>query len=203
MAEDKDKTKEEKSDDSPKVYLIKSVVRGRYNRTERKQQPGRQRFVQRLAGGRFVVRRARPVRITEAALKHHLDTIKEAVAAHSVVVTTLTGQHVDLNTFEVGPAKAAKPKPNPPLDSAKNDKNKGVGYKVPATPEGSDAVPELLQKSKDSSEEDTQKESKSKKTKAKKPHVLTEAEQEELEKDLEEMSVPAKDTGKEDKKGGE
>jgi hypothetical protein len=193
---------EEASESDPVVYLIKSVVRGRHNRIERKKQPGRQRFVQRLAGGRFVVRRARPVRVTEAVLKLHLEDIKAAVASHAVVVTTLTGQLVDLDTFDVEPAKAEKPMPNPPLDSAKNDKNEGIGYKVPATPEGTDELPDLLKKSMDSSAEDLEKEklqlseaksekTKHKKTKSKKPHVLSEEEVEGLEQDLEEMSKPA------------
>lgn len=128
----------------PKVFLVKSAVRGRTNRIERKMQPGRQRFVQRLAGGQIIVRRARPARITEAVLNQHLDVIKQAVAEHRVVVTNLAGQLVDLETMELLPPAVKKPLPNPPLDSAKNDKNRGVGYAVPATPYGTNEEPELL-----------------------------------------------------------
>mgnify|MGYP001614664340 CR=1 FL=1 len=131
----------------PGVYVLKSVVRGRGNRAARMVAPGRQPFVQKLAGGSITVRRARPARITEAALIRHLAEIKKAVAAHQLVVTTTAGAVVDLDTFEVAPLVPAPPLPNPPLDSAKNDKNQNVGYDVPPTPEGttmSAPTPELL-----------------------------------------------------------
>lgn len=121
---------------APVFYLLNNVTRGRSNRTARAVQPGRVPFVQRFAGGTILVRRARPARITEAALLAHLDEFKEAVAQAKVVVTTLSGRVVNLDTFEVAPAPAEKPLPNPPLDSAKNDKNEGIGYDVPPTPEG-------------------------------------------------------------------
>lgn len=125
-------------------YLVRSVIRGRTNRTARAQQVGRRGFVQRLAGGTILVRRARPARITEAVLLANFDELKKAENEHRIQVTTVTGQYVDLNTFEAEPLAVAKPLPNPPLDSAKNDKNEGIGYNVPATPMGSDEVPELL-----------------------------------------------------------
>jgi hypothetical protein len=119
-----------------KGYLLQSAVRGRSNRTQRAAIPGRQPFVQRLAGGRVIVRRARPARISEAVLIAHLAEIKAAVAKHQIVVTTVDGRPVDLGSFEVGTLAANSPPPNPPLDSAKNDKNEGVGYNVPGSPEG-------------------------------------------------------------------
>ena len=125
-------------------YLVRSVIRGRTNRTARAQQVGRRGFVQRLAGGTILVRRARPARITEAVLLANFEELKKAENEHRVQVTTVTGQYVDLNTFQAAPLAVAKPLPNPPLDSAKDDKNEGIGYNVPATPTGSDVVPELL-----------------------------------------------------------
>lgn len=104
-------------------------------------------FVQQFAGGRIKVRRARPARITEAALLANIEEIKRAVAQHKVVVTTLSGQVLSLETLMAAPAPAEKPMPNPPLDSANNDKNEGIGYDVPPTPEGTTMnapTPELL-----------------------------------------------------------
>jgi len=147
---DQETTEEEVEETTPVVpgvYVLKSVVRGRGNRAARMVAPGRQPFVQKLAGGSITVRRARPARITEAALKLHLAEIKKAVSNHQLVVTTTAGAVVNLETFGVAPLVPAPPLPNPPLDSAKNDKNQGIGYDVPPTPEGttmSASTPELL-----------------------------------------------------------
>lgn len=121
----------------PTVYVLESTTRSRHNRTKRASVPGRQSFVHRIAGGRILVRRARPARISEAVLLAHLDEIKLAVSRHHLVVKTLDGRPVDLATLTAGAsAAAASPRPNPPLDSAKNDKNENVGYNVPGAPEG-------------------------------------------------------------------
>jgi hypothetical protein len=141
MAED---TKEPETTDvaveaapvAPKIYVLQSTVRSRHNRTKRASVPGRQPFTHRIAGGRILVRRARPARITEAVLLAHLDEIKLLVSRHHLVVTTPDGREVDLTTFQVGAPAVASPLPNPPLDSAKNDKNENVGYNVPGAPEG-------------------------------------------------------------------
>jgi hypothetical protein len=131
-------------------YHVHCVVRGRHNRTARFTQVGRRALVQKFAGGTVLVRRGKPARLTEAALIANLPELKQAVSEHRVNVTTLTGQAVDLGTFEAAPLPATKPLPNPPLDSAKNDKNEGVGYDVPPNPSGTPffntPVPELLQR---------------------------------------------------------
>lgn len=143
MAEDtkdpvvlEDATPEEEAAPKAKIYVVQSTVRARHNRTKRATVPGRQPFVHKIAGGRITVRRARPARITEAVLIAHLEEIKRLVARHQVVVTTPDGKPVDLVTFQVGTVAPASPLPNPPLDSAKNDKNENVGYNVPGAPEG-------------------------------------------------------------------
>jgi hypothetical protein len=134
--------------DAPVQYLLKNVTRGRSNRTARVAVPGRIPFVQRLAGGRIIVRRARSARISEAVLKENLAEIAKHVALQTIVVTTLDGKVVDVETFNVvKQAAPASPLPNPPLDSAKNDKNEGIGYNVPGSPEGTtmdSEEPELL-----------------------------------------------------------
>lgn len=132
-------------------YLLTNVTRGRNNRTARVAVPGRIPFVQRIAGGRIIVRRARPARITEAVLKANLPEIAKLVALQTIVVKTLDGKVVDLETLGVAKTVAPpSPPPNPPLDSAKNDKNEGVGYNVPGSPEGTTLdsdEPELLRQS--------------------------------------------------------
>jgi hypothetical protein len=129
-------------------FLLKSATRDRTNRTARVAQVGRRAFVQRLAGGTILVRRARPARISEAVLLANIEEIKKAVSEYRIVVTTPAGQAIDLSTLEAAPLGASKPPPNPPLDSAKNDQNQGIGYDVPPTPEGTGRnaeTPELLQ----------------------------------------------------------
>lgn len=132
---------------APRTFWLKSVVRGRANRTQRAVQPGRMPFVQRFAGGTIMVRRARPARITEAALLANIVEITKAVRQHKVIVTDMSGRVLSLDILESAPAPAEKPMPNPPLDSANNDKNQNIGYDVPPTPEGttmSAPEPELL-----------------------------------------------------------
>lgn len=133
-----------------RLFLLKSVVRGRNNRTARSAVPGRMPFVQRIAGGRIIVRRARPARITEAVLIANLKEITALVSRHQIEVVSPDGRVIDLETLEMAKASRHSPPPNPPLDSAKNDKNENVGYNVPGSPEGTtlDAeLPELLQPS--------------------------------------------------------
>jgi hypothetical protein len=136
--------------DSPVTFLLTSVVRSKENRAQRWLQPGRVSWAQKLAGGSITVRRARPARITEAALIANIEEIKRAVAAHQIVVTTPSGQVLDLATLSLAPAAPSKAQPNPPLDSAKNDANQNIGYDVPPTPEGTTMgapEPELLKTS--------------------------------------------------------
>lgn len=163
MADSQDKGKEEtkveetKVESAPTFYLLKNVTRGRDNRTARAMQAGRIPFVQRFAGGTILVRRARPARISEAALKANLAEFIRAVDQAKIVVTTMSGRVVDLRTFEVAPQAAEKPLPNPPLDSAKNDKNQNIGYDVPPTPEGTtmDAEkPELVKSAEETASEE-------------------------------------------------
>lgn len=155
MADPKNETTEQEPVGTPEekpapvvYYLLKNVTRGRTNRTARAAfAVGRVPFVQRFAGGTILVRRARPARISEAALKANFAEIKRAVDQHKIEVTTLNGRLMNLNTWEVAPAPAVQPLPNPPLDSAKNDKNENIGYDVPPTPEGTTMnapTPELL-----------------------------------------------------------
>lgn len=144
------------------IYLAQSVVRGRTNRTQRAMQTGRRAFVQKFAGGTVLVRRARPARLTEAVLRANLAEFQKAVEQHLIVVTTLSGAPVNLWTFAIDlSAAASSPRPNPPLDSAKNDKNENVGYDVPPIPMGTTdkaPVPELVRRAAQSVEEEVEEE---------------------------------------------
>jgi hypothetical protein len=134
----------------PQLYKLKSVVREAHNRTARAQIPGRRPLVTRLLGGVLTIRRGKPVTVTADTLQANLVEIQRAVALHQIMVTTLDDRGVDLETFLVAPAEPPKTQPHPPLDSAQNDKNEGVGYKVPPTPEGTTSdqpMPELLSRS--------------------------------------------------------
>lgn len=130
------------------TFLLKSAVRDRTNRTARVVNAlGRVPFVQRIAGGTIIVRRARPARISEAALLANIEEISKLVAQHRLIVTTMDGRVVSLETLQGAPKAPASPLPNPPLDSAKNDQNENVGNDMPPSPEGTTLnapEPELL-----------------------------------------------------------
>lgn len=121
------------------IYKVHSGVRKVHTRLQRKKAAGRHRFVQRLAGGDIVVRRVRPATITGTQLRQHLAEFKRARDEGRAEVRTPTGQLVDLDTLKpVAGLPAAPPKPEPPLDSAANDKTfpAGVGEHRPKYPEG-------------------------------------------------------------------
>jgi hypothetical protein len=87
--------------------------------------------------------------VTEQFIRDHLPEIRQGVEQHQLTVKTLTGLPVSLGTFEAAPLPPSKPLPHPPLDSAKNDKNEGIGYNVPPNPTGTPrdaAVPALLKR---------------------------------------------------------
>jgi hypothetical protein len=120
-----------------RIFKVHSGVRKRHNKLLRRKTPGRADFVQRLVGGDVIVRRNRPATITESKLKAHLPEFERAFAEGRVEVRTPTGLLVDLNTLKVAetlPAPAAQP--HPPLDSVKDDKNAGVGEKMPIFKDG-------------------------------------------------------------------
>lgn len=119
---------------SEQIFKVHSGVRKRHTKLVRRKTPGRADFVQRLIGGDVVVRRNRPATITESKLKAHLPEFQRAYSEGRIEVRTTTGQLVDLATLEVvEKLPVALPKPQPPLDSAENDKtfSAGVGENIP------------------------------------------------------------------------
>lgn len=129
------------------IYKVHSGVRRVHTRLKRMKAAGRQRFVQRFAGGDIVVRRVRPATITESQLRAHLPELKRAYEEGRAEVRTVTGDPVDLNTLKPLVAKkVSPPKPAPPLDSAAADKQfpGGVGEKMPIF-EGGKAIDEEME----------------------------------------------------------
>lgn len=115
-------------------YLVHSMVRKPETRMHRAMAAQHHRFVTKLAGGDIVVRRARPTVITEAKLQRHLAELRKAEEEGKIRVTTGRGIPVDLSSLTIVPVvEVSKPLPNPPLDSAANDRTygKGVGMDLP------------------------------------------------------------------------
>jgi hypothetical protein len=116
------------------TFKVHSMVREIATRNHRMKAATHHRFVQRFGGGQITVRRARAATVTKAVLLRHLKELKKAEAEGKVVVKTMTGAVVNLETFDVTPpVDTASPPPNKPLDSAAKDKTfeYGVGEKRP------------------------------------------------------------------------
>lgn len=106
----------------PRVFHLVNMTRSPHTRTRRASAPQHNRFVQRLVGGKFIIRRSRPTVISEKTLMEHLAIVKAVEAQGVLEVRTPAGQKVNLATFEVAPLSVAPPKPNFPLDSVVRDK---------------------------------------------------------------------------------
>lgn len=113
------------------TYMIHSTVRKVETRLLRAVAPQHHKLVQRLAGGDILVRRARPTAVTESKLLKNLAELRQAEKEGRIRVTTNTGRPVDLDSLAPKPVVAvSKPLPNPPLDSAANDRTYGSGVGV-------------------------------------------------------------------------
>jgi len=118
----------------PEQYRIHSMVREIATRTQRMKAPVHHRLVQRFAGGRIIVRRTRPVTVMRDVLVTFLPELKKATEDGRIVVKTMTGGSVDLDSLTVSaPVRKDSPLPKVVLDSAANDKTYkyGVGEKRP------------------------------------------------------------------------
>lgn len=115
-------------------YRIHNMVREMATRGQRMKAPAHHRLVQRFGGGRIIVRRTRPVTVQKDTLLAHLSELKRASDEGRIVVKTMDGGSVDLNSFTVvAPVQKSSPPPKVVLDSAANDKTyaHGVGEKRP------------------------------------------------------------------------
>lgn len=109
----------------PTMYTIHSTVRGRHNRTQRAMSPTHLRFQQRIGAEQSRLLRGRPLHITEDKLLRDLEELKTKQRQGILEVRTADGRRFDLETLRPAPLAAPTPLPNPPLDSAANDKPAG------------------------------------------------------------------------------
>lgn len=128
---------EEKPQDlTEEKFLLKSVVRGRMNRTLRAQQPVHHRLKQYLAGGKYRIIRGRPVVLQRSEVDKYFDELKTKIAGGVFELCTMDGRLVNIDSLEpikeLGPST---PLPNPPLDSIANDQQ-NVGQLIPQFPGG-------------------------------------------------------------------
>jgi hypothetical protein len=113
------------------VFFVHSATRSVNTRTTRAKAAGHPRLIQFLWGdaSKRVVR-GRPVRLTAKEVFDHIDELIAKEAAGSIVVLTADRRCLDLQAVKRGEFAAAEPgatapRPNPPLDSAANDKPAG------------------------------------------------------------------------------
>lgn len=116
------------------MYAIHNTVRGRHNRTQRAAAPAHFRFQQRVGAAQTRLVRGRLLMVTEEALLRDLEELKKKQKAGILEVRTLDGRVLDLETMQPAPLPATTPLPNPPLDSAANDKP--AGQPMPQFPGG-------------------------------------------------------------------
>jgi hypothetical protein len=109
-------------------YLIHNTTRDVTTRFMRRAAPEPPRMTLMLGGGSVRVIRNRPQVVTEGVVRRMLPELLPLELAGRLKLTNLAGLRVDLTTFKVVEAPAVSPPlPHPPVDSAANDKNQGVG----------------------------------------------------------------------------
>jgi len=128
-------------------YLIHSGVRKRHTALKRRMAPVNAALVQHIGG--FIIRRTRPVRISETQLNALLPQLKVAEAEGRLELRTPAGQLIDLSTLQVAAGEdiVSPPLPNFLPDSAARDVP--AGMPVPLYQEGTGimqegTLPELL-----------------------------------------------------------
>jgi hypothetical protein len=113
-------------------YHIHNTTRSQATRVTRAAGARRSKTVLLLGGGSVRVLRGRPVAVAESTVRRLHAELVQKYSQGLLKVTTPRGDLVDLTTLKplVSAPKPA-PKPHPPVDSINNDKNEGVGIKVP------------------------------------------------------------------------
>jgi len=107
-------------------YLLVSMTKSRHTRLQRMKAAQHHSAVQKMAGGKFLVKPSRTLQITEANLLLHLAEFKQAVADGRLQVLTVVGRRVvDLTNLQPAPLTPTLPLPNPPLDTAATDTPSG------------------------------------------------------------------------------
>lgn len=110
-------------------FAVHSMVRSRFNRTQRAQAPQHARFKQHVGSDQRRLLRNRPLIITEEDLKKQQDELLDAQKKGILEVRTLDGRLIDLETLQIGDAAPAEnPRPSPVLDSVANDTPTGIPF---------------------------------------------------------------------------
>jgi len=110
-------------------FAVHSMVRSRFNRTQRAQAPQHARFKQYVGSEQRRLLRSRPLIIPEAHLKRDRNELLELQKTGIIEIRTLDGRLLDLNTLQIGPAAPAEnPRPSPILDSVANDIPTGIPF---------------------------------------------------------------------------
>ncbi len=112
-----------------KIHNMSRAVETRHLRAASSAQRAPKKLL--LGGGVVRVLRGRPATVAERALRRMLPELVKREARGELKVTNMAGQRVDLSTLKpIEPPAPEEPKPNPPLDSAANDKQ-NVGEHKP------------------------------------------------------------------------
>ena len=111
-------------------FLIHNGSRSRINRTLRANMAEHGGYKQYVLGNQHRLVSSRPISVSEAVLRAHLDELREKESRGLIFVTDLHLAPVDLTTLQVGELPAESPLPNPPLDSAANDPPAGMAVEV-------------------------------------------------------------------------
>ena len=125
-------------------YLLVSMTKSKHTRIHRMKAAQHHTAVQKLAGGKFLVKPSRTLQITEANLLLHLEEFKKAVADGRLQVLSVVGRRVvDLTNLQPAPLSPTLPLPNPPLDTAATDKPAGQKMRPYLTGKAMDEAAEI------------------------------------------------------------
>lgn len=107
-------------------YFLHSVTRSVHTRVHRMRAAQHHTAVQKLAGGKFVIKPRRPFPFSEEYLKTHFQEVRNAWKEGRIEVRTkIGGKLVDLDTMQFGESVPSAPLPSTPLDTAAKDKPAG------------------------------------------------------------------------------
>lgn len=125
-------------------FAVHSMVRSRFNRTQRAQAATHARFKQHVGSDQRRLLRNRPMLLSESDLTRDRNELLEQQRAGLLEVRTLDGRLVDLETLQIAPALPAEnPRPSPILDSLANDIPAGIPF--PKLPGGAILSPNQVQ----------------------------------------------------------
>ncbi len=134
-----DKKRKSRPKPKPEIFHIHNLTRSQETRVARAKAARRPRFKQMLGGGLIRLVRGRPMPVAKSLIEKLRRELLDKEAEGILKVTMPDGRRVDITTLKpLDPKKAAAPKPQPPLDSAADDKTfeHGVGVEVPQVPGG-------------------------------------------------------------------